>query len=297
MKRPQLKRPELKVPPVLADLYQDLRDRRLLPLLALVVVAIVAVPFVLGGGVEEGLESPPPATPSPSQLAENASLTVIEATPGLRDYRKRLRRRVATNPFKQRYTAPTLEGAELQDESSASSSLATSTSSTSAEPPSDGSSADGGSAPPVSETPSSPPPDGGAPGNNGAGQGGPPRDVRFYSWTVDIKIAHAKRNLDGSQTMGTPTTREGVRSLTPLPGEKAPVVTFMGVSPDTGNAIFMVSKDVTAVFGDTKCISGTDSCELLEVERGFPFTLTYGPAETRHKINVLEIDLVRAAGS
>ena len=45
--------PELKVPPFLIDLYYDLRDRRLLPLVALVVVAIVAVPFLLGGGSEE----------------------------------------------------------------------------------------------------------------------------------------------------------------------------------------------------------------------------------------------------
>ena len=38
------------MPPFLVDLYYDLRDRRLLPLLALVLVAIVAVPFLLGGG-------------------------------------------------------------------------------------------------------------------------------------------------------------------------------------------------------------------------------------------------------
>ena len=40
--------PELKAPDFLADLYYDLRDRRLLPLIAVVVVAIVAVPFLLG---------------------------------------------------------------------------------------------------------------------------------------------------------------------------------------------------------------------------------------------------------
>ena len=45
--------PELKVPDFLRDLYYDLRDRRLLPLVALVIVAIVAVPFLLGGGSKE----------------------------------------------------------------------------------------------------------------------------------------------------------------------------------------------------------------------------------------------------
>jgi len=56
-KGPELKLSELKVPPFLTDLYYDLRDRRLLPLVALVVVAIFAVPFLLGG------ESTKPATP------------------------------------------------------------------------------------------------------------------------------------------------------------------------------------------------------------------------------------------
>ena len=115
-KGPELKMPELKVPPFLVDLYWDLRDRRLLPLVVLVVVAIVAVPFLLGGGSEEadaaagrrrcgGLESP---------AIERAKLTVVEAKPGLRDYRKRLADRRPTDPFKQRYTAPVLKGAKLK---------------------------------------------------------------------------------------------------------------------------------------------------------------------------------------
>lgn len=48
-KGPELKMPEMKVPTFLSDLYWDLHDRRLLPLVALIVVAIVAVPFLLGG--------------------------------------------------------------------------------------------------------------------------------------------------------------------------------------------------------------------------------------------------------
>ena len=45
--------PELKTPDFLSDLYYDLRDRRLLPVVALVIVAIAAVPFLLGGDSEE----------------------------------------------------------------------------------------------------------------------------------------------------------------------------------------------------------------------------------------------------
>ena len=54
MKRvgPELKMPDMKVPKGVSDFYQDLRDRRLLPVIALVVVAIVAVPFLLGDSQE-----------------------------------------------------------------------------------------------------------------------------------------------------------------------------------------------------------------------------------------------------
>ena len=60
LKGPDLKMPDFKVPAFVSDLYYDLRDRRLLPLVGLVLVAIVAVPFLLSGGSEEqGARQPP----------------------------------------------------------------------------------------------------------------------------------------------------------------------------------------------------------------------------------------------
>ncbi|HEY8816805.1 MAG TPA: hypothetical protein VIP57_17130, partial [Candidatus Dormibacteraeota bacterium] len=105
-KGPELKMPEVKAPDFLADLYYDLRDRRLLPLVALVVVAIAAVPFLLGGEVEQPTLPPPGAVALGSSGEKTSRLTVVEATPGLRDYRKRLRGRSPTDPFLQRYTEP-----------------------------------------------------------------------------------------------------------------------------------------------------------------------------------------------
>ena len=68
MKRigPDLKMPELKVPPFFADLYYDLRKRGLLPIVGLILVAIVAVPFLLGGGSEEEEEPATLSTAGPS---------------------------------------------------------------------------------------------------------------------------------------------------------------------------------------------------------------------------------------
>jgi hypothetical protein len=92
--------------------------------------------------------------------------------------------------------------------------------------------------------------------------------------------------------MGEPEVREKIRSLTPLPGKKLPVVTFIGVNPSTGKALLMVSREVTATFGDAKCISGTGSCELLELEKGFPETFEYGPNHVRYKFKIISTALV-----
>lgn len=278
----KLKGPDLEgleVPAVLRDLFQDLRDRRLLPLLALVLVAILAVPFLLGSSPEEEGGSSAPSAPSP-QTAQAAHLTVVEAKPGLRDYRKRLRAREATDPFKQRYTAPVLEGANLPAETSTSggsepsSSAATTESSTGGvvESPTDGG---GGAAP------------GSGGGGNGGGQG---PEITLFTFAVDVQYARTEEKADHSIVMGEPTVRERVKPYTPLPGEKAPVVTYIGVGAGAKTALLMVSKEVTATFGDGKCKSGTSSCELLEVETGIPQTFEYGPNGVRYKINVLRIE-------
>ena len=34
---------------------------------------------------------------------------------------------------------------------------------------------------------------------------------------------------------------------------------------------------VSAIFGDAKCIKGTDRCERVEIERGLPVNFVYGP--------------------
>ena len=111
LKGPDLKMPDLKVPGFVSDLYYDLRDRRLLPLVAFVLVAIVAVPFLLSGGSSE---SGPPRVEPPVKDSVNASqLTVVKATPGLRDYRKRLEGRSPKDPFKGPEAKPDLSGAQL----------------------------------------------------------------------------------------------------------------------------------------------------------------------------------------
>ena len=52
-KGPELKMPELKVPDFALDLYYDLKERHLLPLVAILLVAVVALPILLSSGSSE----------------------------------------------------------------------------------------------------------------------------------------------------------------------------------------------------------------------------------------------------
>jgi hypothetical protein len=292
LKGPELKMPELKAPGFLADLYYDLRDRRLLPLVALVVVAIAAVPFLLGGDVEQPVLPAPGAAAFESSPEKTSALTVVEATPGLRDYRKRLRGRSPADPFEQRFTQPaggsrssSSGGGDAVAGSSSSAfseeTVTTESSSTAVEVETGGGPSGGGG----SSTGS-----GGSPGS-GQGQG-----VRLFEFVLDVQISHTEPTADGGQKMGDPEVRQHVRPLTQLPGKKAPVVTSMGINLHTGKVVWLVSNDVQSLDGEFDCVARTPSgtCELAEVEPGFPLELVYGPDNARYRIKVTNIDTVWA---
>jgi hypothetical protein len=274
----------MKVPPFLTDLYEDLRDRRLLPLVALLLVGIVAAPILLGGGgseTEEEAAALPPAASASGAAA--SSLTVVEAHPGLRAPSKRLKGRTPTDPFTQRYTGSVREGG-LPNENAGSTTTTTATETGGSAPESSG-------AVPIG-------PETSTGGSGSSGGSAPSEDFssgRLYTFTVDVQISRTEEQPDGAQKMGEPSVRKGVKPPAPLPGDKAPVVTYLGVNYVKGKprAMLMVSRDVSAVFGDAHCVSGTSNCELLEVEPGFPEIFEYGPNGVRYKFNVLKIEIAR----
>lgn len=281
---PELKMPELKVPAFLVDLYWDLRDRRLLPLVGLAIVAIVAVPFLLGGGSkEEEVPVVAGASSVPSPEPASAKLTVVEAKPGLRDYRKRLRDEQPTDPFVQRYTAPQLKGTELggggEEASSSSTSTSTSTSTTKVTKTSKNS--DSTSTTEVTTETN---------GESSPGsEGGKVPQLTLYSFAADVKIVRTTSSADGEKVTDPPTVRHRVIPPAALPGEKAQVVTYMGISPTTRKPLLLISDQVTAVFGEATCLSGANSCQLIEVEAGFPETFVFGAGDVRYKITVLKV--------
>jgi hypothetical protein len=280
---PELKMPDLKVPTFLVDLYWDLRDRHLLPLVALAILAILAVPFVLSGGSES--EQAPAVSslgPAPSPESRSARLTVVQAKPGLRAPGKRLRNDHPTDPFVQRYTSPDLKGAKLGggeegEGSSTSSSTSTSTSTTVTKTSSSG----------TTEVTTE---NSGSPGS----VPGVPPNLTLYAPAIDVKTVRTETKPDGTKQTSDPVVRHRVLPPAALPSEKEQAVTYMGISSKTEAAMLLISDAVTAVFGEAKCLSGESVCQLIEVEPGMPMTFVYGPDSVRYKITVLKLEPVVA---
>jgi hypothetical protein len=301
LKGPELRMPELKVPPFLADLWWDLWDRRLLPLIALIVAAIVAVPVLMGGGSGEVTQSSLAALAAAgggaSAPASSADLTVVEAKPGLRDYRKRLARLSPTDPFAQRFAEPRITG-HLGEIGSGGSTVTTTTTNTPG-PASGGgggeSTGAGSSEPSPSGPPSTEPPEGeGEHGGGGApSNGGGKPHLTFYTFAINVwvnRVGGQPAGAEGEQKPGGSVMKE-VLPLTPLPGKDAPVVTYMGTSKQR-KPLLLVSNGVTSMSGEAKCLAGETTCQLLEVEPGFPVTFVYGPEQVSYTIKVLKVELV-----
>jgi hypothetical protein len=280
LKMPKLRKPKLgggrgkgssiKPPAFLADLYYDLRDRRLLLPLALVVVAIAAVPFLLGDS--EPVEPAPPVAVGGGAETESASasLAVVEAKPGLRDYRERLDSRTATNPFKQRYTS-------IPDDAKVESTSVSS---------STGGSGDGSlEVEEISEETVT------SPGGGGSGDDGPSTPLELV---IDAQVRRTETKPDGSEERGELEVRKNVPVLAKLPGEKTPVITLMGANLRTERLVFLVSHEVAAIKGDFACVTRAEVCELLEVGVGMLLDYTYEPSGAHYEVKVTDVDVIPA---
>ena len=96
----------MKVPKKVNDLYLDLRDKRLLPVVALLLVMLIAIPFLLGGSTEEPLSAPVSGSASAADIESAVQLApfVTSEVTGIREFDERLSDFTRRNPFKQQLT-------------------------------------------------------------------------------------------------------------------------------------------------------------------------------------------------
>jgi hypothetical protein len=263
-KGPDLKMPDVKVPDFLLDIYYDLRERHLLPLVAILIVALIAVPFVLGGGASKTeSEEAESAIATPSSVIPSSELVVAKSAPGLRDYRRRLREDHAKDPFVQQYSGGgeegggggTTEAAPGGEEGAAvtveSSEPSTETTGTTA---------------PTEE------------GNDEPPEGG---HLKYYSWAIDVRVTPES------------SVRHDLPDMTMLPSHDIPALTFIGVTKDAKRAVMLVSDKVTGLFGDGVCIVGSEACQLIALEPELPETVVYGADSRTYRIELVKLRLLK----
>jgi hypothetical protein len=260
-----LRAPDIRVPRILRDLASDLRDRRLLPVIAVLVVAIAAVPFVLSSS---GAEIPvPPASGGAAGVEPGSKLAVIADGSGLRDYHRRLTGDRPKNPFRQRFTSPQLAGSQLGGGASGP----TTPISAGSTPPADtGAGSDLGGAPPAN-------------GNGEGGEGSNPPDSGGGE-TEPAYVVHL--HVGPSDDMQPRDLSEP----TPLPSIDNPVVVFQNLGSKGHSGIFRVDESVSAIYGDAKCLKGTDRCELVEIQPGSPVMFVYGDPERSLMLKIDRIE-------
>lgn len=278
MKKPELKRPRLKesslkapkAPQFLKDLHADLRDRHLLLPMVGLIVAIAAVPFLLGGSSEEPIAAPAPVGVDAD--ANQLESAVLAEQTGIRSYRKRLAALRRQNPFDQQYT-----GAKAGQETEVAvddGSAAVSVAGEGSEP------VDSGSSPSVSTQSSTPVPSSSSSDPSVSVGGGPPEpdatshegvaeQTGFYTGTVDVSFG----------VLGDAKRHKNVTRFTNLPSDSNPVVAFLGLSVDSDRAYFLVSPEVTRMDGDGACLGKDTGCQFLELAIGAQQSLTVGETE------------------
>lgn len=297
-KGPEIKLPELKVPDALYDLYYDLRERHLLPLVAVLIVAIIAVPIALKQSSESQSPSSAIALAVSSAMTKHTGeLVVSNVAPNLRPYHRRLNYLHARDPFMQLFSKAESSGSGCSC------------------------STGGGSGGGASSTSAAAPP-GGSTGTTGTGGGSfttthITRHVTYYSYAIDVRVVSPGASKSGATKSSSTATQSATASqgssasnskskpkvqvlhnvskLTALPSSKSPAAIFMGVSQDAKKALLLVSSSVDSVFGEGICVLGGQTCQLLELEPGLPETFVYGPHSEVFKIELLKINLIASS--
>jgi hypothetical protein len=243
-------------PELLSDLYRDLRDRRLLPVIVVLVTAIAVVPMALS----KSPKAAAPAAEQPAAVVQTKSSLpaeqVVISDPGLRDYHRRLQGDTALDPF-----LPRIQGfGGGQSESGTSTTTPTGglapTSASGSDVPL---TAEGRAAAQQAES--------GSPAGGTATQpsttSAPTTQSKFFFYRVKARAGQLGQDLKVHDSVG---------SLTNLPSDNVPALAFLGVTTNSSfqpkTAVFLVSSAVSSLDGEGTCTFAGTYCQLLSLKPG-----------------------------
>jgi hypothetical protein len=244
------------------DVVYDLRNRGLLPVVVLLLVAIVAIPVVITrGGSSSTPISDATALQEAAANAPEAQSAVVAYEPGLRKYQDRLNRLSPKDPFKQHFSAAVETATELSGTVSSGAATSTPTST------SDGTGTVDGS--------------GGSGSKKKKNKKKKKKAATVYaSYQADLMVGEANASL---------TSLRNVAPLTPLPRETAPTVIYLGPNAGGTSALFLVSSQVSGLTGPGICVPASDDCGVLALSPGQTEDLVYSGDGKTYRIQLVAL--------
>jgi hypothetical protein len=233
------------------DIWEDMRERRLWPVAALLLIALVAVPVVLVKPAEETpsqAATPTPAANPGDPLAKQSVVKAFEAKPLVKI--SKLDQFTAKNPFKPIESLKPLSGSDVVAVTpNGSGSTAGSRGGASA--PSGGGGGGGGGGGTTT-------PGGGSNGTTpGAGGGTKPAPAKKFTFVVDLSFRAGKDHQ----------RYQSFARLGMLPSETSPLLVYLGVDGTGSQAAFLVDSTLTAS-GEGQCRPSAQSCGVVYLQPG-----------------------------
>jgi hypothetical protein len=239
----------------LQSIWSDLVEKRLLPVVAILVIAAIAIPFVITGKKDTSTQLAGPVNTtgevdSNGQVASSPSIKLVVPVQRHSAGSKR-------SPFSQPKLAAVTTGAPPSVQQPAT--------------PSGGGDNGGGSNPPF-VPPSNPPY---VPPSTPKAPAGP------TDYRVTLRVGQA----------GDLQVHKDVERLTPLPSTTDPFMVYMGVTDNGKTAVFLLSSDAKAT-GDGVCHPSATSCETVEMKAGDVEFLDVNTGDAANPVQY-ELDLTR----
>ncbi len=255
-------------------LHEDLRDRRLLPLVVLAgVMMVAAIAFVIIGGSGGGGSSSPTASTNVSvspNAGESSGLTlthsttanaVAETTSGTAEQHQGSSHDPFTLlPSVIAAEAKAAKAASATSSGSSSSSGGQSGGSSSSGSSSSGSSSSGSSSSGSSSGGSSK--SGGSSGGNNGGSKKPSKPKTVYQ----VSVLFGERSPGSAEGAGL-KPYENLALAFPLPSKEVPVVVYRGVSGGGKLATFSIPL-APIEQGPAKCVPSSTQCEAIQLQAG-----------------------------
>src|SRR5215217_4548718 len=249
----------------LLDVWNDLRAKRIWPVAIVLLAALLAVPVLLAKSAED--PAPPPAAAVPQakidhqrELGRLAQVRLAEEEPG---DGSALGVFNPDDPF----TPP--EGA-VKKESDEEPQSDAGPSDTSTAPSADTGSGGGGSG----ETTATPQPPSG-------GDDGKTQTTASYRYVIDATFS----------SNGRTRRIKGLEKLDMLPNEASPLLIFLGVTDNAGNAVFLVDSTLQAA-GEGRCKPSAEDCAFLYLGAGAEHEFTNDDGDS-YRLRVDEIRKVK----